>query len=271
MEKDHKHHNIASFEKEGFFIVKGLLNTREVADINLEFHQEWLKLVAKGEIKQEPDRPLETLFPRLRDFHLHNEKILEYLLNPKITNVVREAIGDEPLVVSTSYFFKPPGAKGLPLHQDNFSVGVSPGTTFSVWISLSESYPENGGMVVVPKSHRVGILQPKSVSKDEYSYAEELPLPEGYETLPLTTTPGDVICFSGDLLHSSLVNQTTDRFRHAFLIHFSSSKLEKVLINYNRLFSSDGKRVRRKLNTNFWDMYSGSGRKKEWSGVTLNN
>lgn len=268
MEKEHKDYNIASFEKEGFFIVKGLLNTREVADINSEFHQEWTKLVAKGEIKQEPDRPLETLFPRLRDFHLHNEKILEYLLNPKIIDVVRKAIDDEPLVVSTSYYFKPPGTRGLPMHQDNFSVGASPGTTFSVWISLSDTYPENGGLVVVPKSHRIGLIQPKPTSENEHSYGEELLVPEGYKALTLTSNPGDVICFSGDLLHSSLVNQTTDRFRHAFLIHFSSSKLEKVSINYNRLFSPDGKRVRRKLNI-INKKQHGSVQKKEWSGITV--
>ena len=52
------------------------------------------------------------------------------------TSVLTQLLGVEPLAVQTMLYFKPAGARGQALHQDNFYLRVQPGTCMAAWLAL---------------------------------------------------------------------------------------------------------------------------------------
>ena len=53
--------------------------------------------------------------------------------------------------------FKPPGGRGQALHQDEQYITIEP--LIGVWVALDRSDKAVGQMVVVPGSHKRGLLQ----------------------------------------------------------------------------------------------------------------
>ncbi|GAA4726304.1 phytanoyl-CoA dioxygenase family protein [Brevibacillus fulvus] len=258
------------FEQEGYLKISGLYSQADAKQLIEQFQNIWSNLVADRKIVQDPQRPVESLFPRLRDYHKEHPAILRFVLEQKAIGTVEALLGEEPLVISTSYYFKGPGTRGLPLHQDNYSIGVVPGTTCSVWVSLDAADEENGGLYVIPGSHKMGLLAPKSIPESDTEYGEKLEIPEGAKSLFIQTAPGDAVIFNGNLLHGSTANLSSNRFRRAIVTHYTGVSAEKVVLNYNHLLNKQGEKVRRRFNTAVnWE--TASLRKTVWSGVSANN
>ena len=76
-------------------------------------------------------------------------------------------------------YFKPPGAKGQALHQDNFYLLVEPGTCIAAWIALDDADQDNGGMLVVPKSNQLEIQCPHEADPALSFTRHEVDVPEG--------------------------------------------------------------------------------------------
>lgn len=236
------------FEKDGYLIVKGLYSPQEVQQLNDMYWEIWKKLMAQGKIMQAPNRPFDSLFPRLRDYQLGHAGIQDFIFQEQAIALLEGLIAEEVLAVQTSYYFKAPGAKGLPLHQDNYSLGASPDTTYAVWVSLDASNRDNGGLQVVPGSHVFDIVQPDVVPESVNVYGKQVPVPDGYASIELETEVGDAVFFNGNILHGSSDNQSEDKFRRAIVTHYARVSVEKITLNYNYLIQKDRKKTRRKLN-----------------------
>ena len=67
------------------------------------------------------------------------------------------------MIVQTMYLEKQParggevGGAGVALHQDLHYLPCEPETLMACWIALSDADAENGGLCVVPGSHRHGL------------------------------------------------------------------------------------------------------------------
>lgn len=255
------------YEQHGYLILKGMFNQHEIDEIKEEYRKLWLQMVANGDIVQDQERPVESLFPRLSNHHRVNEVAARYMLDERTRGVVEELIGEEALVIQTVYYFKAPGGRGLPLHQDNYDIGVTPGTTYTAWLSLEHSSEENGGLFLVPGSHRFELAVPVPIEGDEYLFLHTIPIPSGYNMINLQTEPGDVVFFDGNLYHGSHRNRTEHHFRQTFVTHYCAASVERITLNHNMLVNSKGERVRRRLNfnpkavatqgeiTNWWKIY----------------
>ena len=57
-------------------------------------------------------------------------------------------------------YFKPPGARGQELHQDQFYLAVEPGTCVAAWIAIDRCDAENGAMMIVPKTNHEEVVCP---------------------------------------------------------------------------------------------------------------
>ncbi len=236
------------YEENGYLVLRQWLTSGEVSEINREFQRLWMDLIREGAIRQPEDASLPGLFPRLRDYHHSRARIAELVLSERMFAAAEPLIAEPALAISTSYYFKAPGAFGLPMHQDNHSVGAAPVSTCSLWTSLSSSHVRNGGVFVVPASHRLGLLQPEPIEDMAGEYGEKLHVPPGYEQLALDAGLGDVIAFHGNLLHGSYANVTQHEFRQAHVAHFTGVSVEKVSINHQHLVDRSGAKVRRRLN-----------------------
>ncbi len=236
------------FHKDGYLVVKGLYQPEEIRRLNDAYWDVWKSLMAAGKVVQAPNRPFDSLFPRLRDYHFDNQAILDFIFQKRAVALLEYLIDEEILTVQTSYYFKAPGAKGLPLHQDNYSLGASPDTSYAIWVSLDPSGRDNGGLQVVPGTHAFDIVQPDVVPASVNVYGKNIPVPEGYACEELTTDVGDAVFFNGNILHGSTDNRSETEFRRAIVTHYARMSVERITLNYNHLVLKNGQRTRRKLN-----------------------
>ena len=152
-----------------------------------------------------PNDPL-ARYPRMLHPHRYAEFAVgevsrRYLLDRRMEQVLTALFEDEPIAAQTMFYFKPPGARGQALHQDNFYLRVKPGTCIGAWLAVDNATPENGGMVVVPQSHLLDIICPTPADLSRSFVSDRVTLPEAVKsvivTLPLLiVTLANVMLFS---------------------------------------------------------------------------
>lgn len=237
----------AFFDTNGYAVIQGLYTRQETEKMKQELDKIWLDGIVAGSIVQQPKRPLDSLFPPLRDVHLTSEYLLGVMTDPRQFDLVEQIIGEEALAIGTGCFFKPPGAAALPFHQDNYDIGVYPGTTCAVWISLDDTDPDNGGLRFVPGTQHLGLLPPK-IPGHASVYGQAVPVPRGYEVAHVRTRQGDAVVFGGNILHGSNPNVTKHRFRRAFVTHFAGAGTEKIMVHHLDLRNRHGELMQRRMN-----------------------
>ena len=75
----------------------------------------------------------------------------------------------------------------------------------AIFIHLDDTDPQNGGLAVYPKSHKLGPLEDKS-NKPGVHYVDQETFSLSQAT-PIQAKKGDVIIFSYLLVHGSFVNK----------------------------------------------------------------
>ena len=60
--------------------------------------------------------------------HRQDEASLKWLIDERLNTAMTGLLGREPFAVQTMFYFKPPGARGQALHQDQYYLRVQPGT-----------------------------------------------------------------------------------------------------------------------------------------------
>lgn len=223
---------IALFREQGYLIVHGLLNAQQIAEIRDTFMEAGRNGPVEGlsEFRHggrdaySPTDPL-SKYPRMMHPHLHMDKPVgplarKYMLSPAIGQVLEDLMGEEPLAVQSMFYFKPPGARGQDLHQDNYYLRVSPGTCMAVWIAIDDADPDNGGMVLVPGTQDMQVVCPDKADPTKFFTTEHVDVPPGKKEVPAILKAGDVLFFNGSVIHGSDPNTSKDRFRRALICHY---------------------------------------------------
>jgi ectoine hydroxylase-related dioxygenase (phytanoyl-CoA dioxygenase family) len=217
------------FRRDGFVVVRQLFSPDEVAEIRDAF----MAQAADGPVEGLSDGhhkgldrsdPL-AFYPRMMHPHNHPEMPVgplarRYMLDRRLFDVLSALMGEEPVAAQSMFYFKPPGARGQDLHQDNFYLRVKPGTCYAAWLAVDDADAENGGMMVVPGTNDIDIACPEK-SDPTVSFTDaHVPVPAGLapEVVPLRA--GDVLFFNGSVIHGSYPNISKDRFRRAFICHY---------------------------------------------------
>ncbi|MEV0618674.1 phytanoyl-CoA dioxygenase family protein [Nonomuraea sp. NPDC050404] len=231
------------FHEQGYLMVPGLLAQEEVAELRDEF----MALHAGGPIPghfapqpQVPGQPYDVLrdYPRIMHPHQVNNLALRYLLDTRIGAILRDILQEEPIAAQSMFYFKPPGARGQALHQDNFYLRVEPGTCVAAWVALDRVDRANGGLEVVPGTHLMDLFCPEDADEGVSFTREYVPPPPGLEKVPVDMNPGDVLFFNGSLVHGSEPNSTEDRFRRSFICHYVGRSAERIAEWYPTLTMS---------------------------------
>lgn len=231
---------IRQFQNEGYVIARGLFTRHDVEVIREEFMALQRGGPIPGHFAQEPDEPGAPpdplrAYPRVMHPHRINDLARRYLLDPRLAAVLRLLLSEEPLAAQSMFYFKPPGARGQALHQDNFYLRVEPGTCVAAWVAIDDIDPENGGLQVVPGTHRMDIFCPEE-SDPEVSFTRDyVPPPPGLSPVPLHMAAGDVLFFNGSVVHGSGPNRTSDRFRRSFICHYTGESAQKIARFYDVL------------------------------------
>jgi phytanoyl-CoA hydroxylase len=227
---------LADFERDGFHIERRLYSSDEVASIRsafTDFNRDG-PVAGLSDIKSgfSPQDPL-LVYPRVMQPHRHPQLevgrlALEYLLDARLEPILRGLLRDEPIGAQTMFYFKPPGARGQALHQDNFYLRVAPGTCMAAWLAVDAADAENGGMMVVPGSHRTEIVCPQEADATQSFTRDFVAVPEGMRAVHVNLEPGDVLFFNGSLIHGSTPNSSVDRFRCSLIAHYVPEVCEEV-------------------------------------------
>ncbi|MFJ2157801.1 MULTISPECIES: phytanoyl-CoA dioxygenase family protein [unclassified Streptomyces] len=234
--------DIGAFEEDGFTVARGLFRYDEIDRLCAEF----TALHAAGPVPGHfapsvSDDPLRT-HPRVMHPHEISELALRILLDQRLRTVLERLFGEEVLAAQSMFYFKPPGARGQALHQDNFYLRAEPGTCVAAWIACDEIDRENGGLEVVPGTHRMDLFCPEEADAGVSFAREYVPPPPGLTPVPVDMSPGDVLFFNGSLVHGSQPNHSADRFRRSFIGHYVGRSADRIGSFY-RTISMSGDRV----------------------------
>lgn len=238
------------FEREGYWVARGLLNSSEVQEL-IEI---MMMMHAGGPIPELNFNPVSATesvgdllkqYPRIMHPHRVNNTAKHYMLHPKIVEALTGLFGEVPLAAQSMFYFKPPGARGQALHQDNFYLKVEPGTCIAAWVALDPSDEENGGLMVVPQTNTLDILCPHLADPAVSFTKEEVDVPAGLASLPLTLAAGDVLFFNGSVIHGSYPNVSKSRWRRSFICHYIGVSTLKIGKHYNPLYTVNGEIVKR--------------------------
>ncbi|MGP4114600.1 phytanoyl-CoA dioxygenase family protein [Streptomyces sp. 4N509B] len=235
------------FTDEGYVVARGLFDPAEIEELRGAFtalreagripgHFEPRTTESTGDTD-----PLHA-YPRVMHPHEVNEVALRYLTDPRLARALRLLMGEEVLAAQSMFYFKPPGARGQALHQDNFYLRVEPGTCVAAWVACDVIDRANGGLEVVPGTHRMELFCPEEADASVSFAREYVPPPPGLTPVAVDMDPGDVLFFNGSLVHGSQPNQTTDRFRRSFIGHYVGRSATRIGSFY-RTISMRGERV----------------------------
>jgi len=230
------------FDTSGYTLVRGLFAADEVERLR----EHYMVLRTRGSyagddpgVQAGARDPLRR-YPRMTHVHRWDDTTLQWLIDRRLDEVMTAILGKSPYAVQTMIFFKPPGSRGQALHQDNFYLKAEPGTCIAAWMALDKVDRDNGGLQVVPGSHRWPILcTEKADTKVSYTDVT-VPLPDPDAAVLVEMEPGDVLFFHGALVHGSAPNVTADRFRRALIGHYIEGRAEQVAEYYHPVLRMDG-------------------------------
>ena len=238
---------IQQYQDQGCLVVSGLFSQDEV-DFFKEHYEEMRANESIGpnqslrDTKFEEADPLLT-YPRIMQPHRRDKASLQWLIDARLNRCMTAMLGTEPYAVQTMFYFKPPGARGQALHQDQYYLRVQPGTCIAAWLAVDDCDEENGCLRVVPGSHDWPVLCLTEADTTQSFTDVTVPLPPDAQAMPVTMKAGDVFFFNGQLVHGSLPNTTTDRFRRALIGHYIVGEAEQVYQWYHPVLQMDGTEI----------------------------
>jgi phytanoyl-CoA hydroxylase len=237
--------HIEQFRREGYVIARGLFSKQE-ADFYIDHYMRLREASSyPGDfsgVDPTSNDPLKR-YPRMIHMHRWDEVSLKWLIDPRLNEWLTALLGTEPYAAQTMLYFKPPGARGQALHQDNFYLRVQPGTCMAAWMALDPCDEENGCLMVVPSTHNLPILCTIPADTTESFTNIAVPVPKDLPIVPAVMEPGDVLFFNGSLVHGSYPNRSANRFRRALIGHYATGDAQKIAQFYQPLLRMDGTEV----------------------------
>lgn len=212
---------IAQFERDGFLIARGLAGgdwaTRmlQVTREHLEREVPPVELEADVHYPGSPesvDRPGGRTIRRLKQAHSRDIVFTEWICHLPLVRRLSQLIGHGvvmPLAHHNCVMTKQPHhSSDTRWHRDIRFWNFTTPELVSVWLALGNEYPENGGLFVIPGSHRVD-FQPSQLD-DALFFREDVPENQAMldSAIPVELSAGDVLFFHARTLHMASRNKT---------------------------------------------------------------
>lgn len=235
----------AEFASRGWCMAPGLFTDTEVAFYREHFmhmHANRPENGSREKLDPSSSDPL-ARFPRIGMMHRWDRITMEWLVDERLAVWLRAILGRDPFAVQTMIYYKPPGARGQALHQDQYYLQVDPGTCVAAWLALDDCDEENGCLRIVPGTHDIPVLCPVEADASQSFTDVTVPLPEGMDPRDVPMQAGDVLFFNGQLVHGSLPNRTGDRFRRALIAHYIQGEAAQVARYYHPVLKMNGDTV----------------------------
>lgn len=235
---------LASYDAKGFLTVDQLLSPAEVQS----YWQELERLTADPKIRADERTIVEKSSNEVRsifEVHKFSEVIAELAADPRVLDRAQQILGSEVYVHQSRINYMP-GFKGTGFywHSDfetwHAEDGMPRMRAVSISIALTDNYPYNGGLMLMPGAHRT-FVSCVGKTPDEY-YRESLKeqkigTPDqdsitklGYEygIEQFTGHAGSALMFDSNSMHGSSSNITPFPRSNIFIV-FNS--IENALVD----------------------------------------
>jgi ectoine hydroxylase-related dioxygenase (phytanoyl-CoA dioxygenase family) len=224
---------IIEYQENGFVVPDFKMSEKDLLDIEVKHNQL---------IKNFPE--FKNYCPALL---LKDESFLQYCLNEKILDFVKQLIGKKIALWNSSFFAKP-AYNGLetPWHQDGQYWPIDPLATCTVWLAIDSATEENGCLRFIKGSHKNQKLKKHYRNdKDNLTLQQELNKSE-YDinkSVSLILKRGQISLHDVYLVHGSKENKSpnqrramtmrymplTSKFDHSFFFDSNPPfKIDKV-------------------------------------------
>lgn len=200
------------WDRDGFVNLGPLFDARELASIGAEYD----RLVTLD--AQVLGNVADGVFPYRAMMNFRSELLAGFILHPALLEVAVQLLGEDVRFWWDQGINKGPGAGSfIAWHQDN---GYQPGRMpayLTCWLALDDSSLENGGLQVIPGSHRGGSLTHEMRGVHAVIDEKRIALDAA---IPLDAKAGELVIFSSLLVHQTVGNETADRQRRAWVIQY---------------------------------------------------
>ena len=236
---------IEQYKSEGYVVAPRLFAQEEIAFIIDHFMA--LNAAGHGNDLDRPyllgaDDPLKA-YMRIIHPHRFDRFSLSWLLDERLRKWTTDLLGREPYAAQTMFYFKPPGARGQALHQDQTPLRVHPGTCLAAWMAVDDCDEDNGCLQIVPRTQDLPRLCLVEADMSQSFSGNQVPIPPGSQPVPVIMKAGDVVFFNGQVIHGSYPNRSAGRFRRSLIAHYVVGEAEKVNAFYHPLLRFSGEEV----------------------------
>lgn len=183
-----------------------------------------------------PDKPLFSVdkFSRLKDIfeehlelkgskssdeldtpHFQDERLLEFLLNEEVLDVVEPIIGPDIVLWSSHFISKQPfTGRATPWHEDSaywngrFDQYEN---IVTIWLALDKSAKENGCMRVIPGSHRNGFSEYEKVDASTNTFGSQIKNLDDSQAIYFERNEGQCSLHDSRIIHGAEANTSAHR------------------------------------------------------------
>nr|WP_202918321.1 ectoine hydroxylase [Streptomyces cavernae] len=164
--------DLQAFERDGFLAVPQLIDDDEVA----LYHDELERLINDPAVRADERSIIEPQSQEIRSvFEVHriSEVFARLVRDERVVGRARQILGSDVYVHQSRINVKPGfGASGFYWHSDfetwHAEDGLPNMRTVSVSIALTENFDTNGGLMIMPGSHRTFLGCAGATPKDNY-------------------------------------------------------------------------------------------------------
>ena len=193
------------FLDDGYVVAPGLFDAPEIDRIRahfMELNRQGHGWDGDNNTLLGDDDPLKA-YPRLVHPHRFDRLSMNWLLDDRLRHWTTALLGRQPYAAQTMFYFKPPGARGQALHQDQKSLRVRPGTCLAAWMAVDDCDEENGCMQIVPRTQDLPQLCLIDADLSISFSSRTVPIPPGSAPQPIPMRAGDTLFFNGQVIHGS--------------------------------------------------------------------
>ena len=149
-----------------------------------------------------------------------------FVLDPRLSHIIRNLIGVEPVLVTDQIFMKPPHfGSAKPYHQDNYYFKCDPADhVITAWIAMDDVDESNGCLRYIEGSHQGPVLPHETPDPDEpYNLVPPPKLIDLSKEALAEVKKGGVVFHHCKTLHTSHRNES-DRWRRGYATHWASAQ-----------------------------------------------
>ena len=203
---------VKDFRELGFVNIGPIFNQRDIESIQSEYD----RLVTMD--SQTLGNDDEGRFPYRAMLNFRSGKLKAITQDKNLLDGMVQLLGADVRFWWDQGINKSPGAGSyIDWHQDNgYANGVTP-EYITCWLALDDSSPENGGLYVIPESHKAG---PRDHEWQGVHAVVSEQFVEAEKAQPLNAKAGDMLLFSSYLLHQTVGNTSKDKQRRAWVMQY---------------------------------------------------